>query len=1451
MSERQHDTDDIVLDPSGIGEAVKHGLSPWYIKLRFQDDSILSSRAWKEANSPLSALPAHTGDEFEQDIYDELTPQAHTVIESWRDYEDQEENNQQICEAVQDATERSPDSAPTMLLQTQLAGDIEGFYIAGDADLILIWPTNPVQIRIFDIKSSWDERTYHQIQIAIYSILFDNILENDSTAVEYDLDGGVIYRETERSTLDPAALPSFPVEPRQDDVRRLLSDDGPFMQAFATPFKHLDLPVADGQTSPYAEVYNTQAVESNDISLLGLSSGEQHILRQEDLHTLEDVAKLIRPPEKPRPYNFEDPEPRREHRDLVRSLNEQRGLHTRISVLAQRAQALLGRLNPDHPDAHDKSWTPWIQGSGRANLPEDNPPFEADELEIDPGSLIRVYLNVQYDYVRDQVAVLSARLDCTNYPGSAFSFAHAIEDIPSNYEDRSPEETLITEFTEDLFRATQTLAELSGQPEEAPLHFYLYTEAEQDALVEATKRHEEHDRVRALRDLFGMREGIDQSMVSVIQPEIDERFALKIPSTGLFQLITELYPPDEESNAKLSGDEWEYTRESGETINLRDAFRYELFDDNRPYIRDGSTIELIDGGDDDPDGFYPVLPREGAQIPLEYLWASKEIDEFDPSWTTNPQHKSLIERYQWVDSNQKDTRISVEDIEALGETAAHAVHHLERAITYRNTDIEKQPLPVSELDSYTLGEGTLAQACREYLDLEHQSAVNEALSQYKQPVKQRILSGRAVPVRITDIEDHGYMLKADAELIYGAFTFNNPEQIAKASRAGGSDGGSTGSWKVATPLELTPTGYTDEVSKPEDILHSTPVTIDKFDPANRTATLKLFRRGSNKYSNRYSTWIHRWTTTEGRNNRRYFGPGEEFILDDASDDMNANKAIVALDYADQNPLYTMMTDFLDGKRTAATRSSDLFEDIDSYLKWVTGNCEFDPNVRQREFITQRYHNLSLLQGPPGTGKTSGALAHALLGRTYSAALNEEPLRTAVTGASNKSVDEVLDDVAELLDEHDDEGPLGGTMLVRLVLDEPDDPDHDNVTYVNYNSDEAEAFLRMMHGRLEDPSSGSQSDLDAFTGGNDGPPKSIIVFGTPGRLQKAVTKLTSGDVEDRYANGERFFDIIAADEASMLPLWQLFMVSAFWNPRGQVLLAGDQRQMPPVQSHEWSEETRRTFEEFVPYLSSLNYFRFLRGEPIQRIDEKDIESPNVDIPMTRLEQTYRCHEDVSEFLRRWVYSQDGIEYTSEETDTIDEPTGDLTPGVETTLEPEEPISMLLHDDDTSHQSNFVEAQLVQEIVNNVPDDEEVGIVVPHNAQKGLVSALCEQESNVDTVERFQGGQKDIIILSATVSDPGFLQDESEFILNPNRLNVAVSRMKKKLIVIAPKTLFRLLPQDIEEYSNSIIWKGLYSEVNASGPEQWSGTLEEFTDNGNSVPHAHIEVYDKRDGDDNDM
>src|SRR5262249_31159669 len=79
--------------------------------------------------------------------------------------------------------------------------------------------------------------------------------------------------------------------------------------------------------------------------------------------------------------------------------------------------------------------------------------------------------------------------------------------------------------------------------------------------------------------------------------------------------------------------------------------------------------------------------------------------------------------------------------------------------------------------------------------------------------------------------------------------------------------------------------------------------------------------------------------------------------------------------------------------------------------------------------------------------------------------------------------------------------------------------------------------------------------------------------------------------------------------------------------------------------------------------------------------------------------------------------------------------------------------------------------------------------------------------IDTVERFQGGERDLIVVSATASDPEFVLAEARFLLDPNRLNVAFSRPRKKLIVIGSTTIFRLVPPDMEVFEHALLWKRL--------------------------------------------
>jgi len=54
--------------------------------------------------------------------------------------------------------------------------------------------------------------------------------------------------------------------------------------------------------------------------------------------------------------------------------------------------------------------------------------------------------------------------------------------------------------------------------------------------------------------------------------------------------------------------------------------------------------------------------------------------------------------------------------------------------------------------------------------------------------------------------------------------------------------------------------------------------------------------------------------------------------------------------------------------------------------------------------------------------------------------------------------------------------------------------------------------------------------------------------------------------------------------------------------------------------------------------------------------------------------------------------------------------------------------------------------------------------------------------IDTVERLQGQDVDVIILSFSISDDAYYATQRSFLLNPNRLNVMISRAKQKVVII---------------------------------------------------------------------
>ncbi len=333
---------------------------------------------------------------------------------------------------------------------------------------------------------------------------------------------------------------------------------------------------------------------------------------------------------------------------------------------------------------------------------------------------------------------------------------------------------------------------------------------------------------------------------------------------------------------------------------------------------------------------------------------------------------------------------------------------------------------------------------------------------------------------------------------------------------------------------------------------------------------------------------------------------------------------------------------------------------------------------------------------------------------------------------------------------------------------------------------------------------------------------LVVGGTPGGLYNLLKRGASKGKAIDWT--EKYFDLVIVDEASQMGIAEGLLAVSALREDGQFIAIGDHRQLPPILAHAWDEDSRRELEHIRPHLS---IFEFLK---------------ELNFPSAALDESFRIPAEVANFLRRHVYEADGVNFHSNNLKRLDNTSAieALPEWVRAALASEHPLVLIEHSETGSQQANEFEADLVCELVSAaVPHcgldvSEGIGVVVPHRAQKYLLrERLPDFAPAIDTVERFQGGERDLIIVSATVSDREYAAAESDFLLEPRRFTVAISRPKRKVIVIASRAVFDIVPTDLDAYERGSLWKHLRHESDSH--LVWQGKVGEFSLSVRAISH----------------
>lgn len=284
--------------------------------------------------------------------------------------------------------------------------------------------------------------------------------------------------------------------------------------------------------------------------------------------------------------------------------------------------------------------------------------------------------------------------------------------------------------------------------------------------------------------------------------------------------------------------------------------------------------------------------------------------------------------------------------------------------------------------------------------------------------------------------------------------------------------------------------------------------------------------------------------------------------------------------------------------------------------------------------------------------------------------------------------------------------------------------------------------------------------------------------------------------------DRLLDYLFIDEAGQVSLGHLV---AMGTAAHNLVLLGDQMQLPqPIQG----VHPGRSGESALDYL----------------LDGRAIVDPARGI---FLPNTWRMHPDVCRFISDAVYDGQLVSAPGRDQQTLVLQEA-AHPALRSTG-----IRFRPTEHDGCSQRSEEEAQEVLAIYQSLlnqrwrdhegqehpigPDD--ILVVAPYNMQVNLLRRTLPDGARVGTVDKFQGQEAPVVLVSMATSSGEYLPRDIEFLYSKNRLNVALSRAKCLAVLVASPKLLDVACKTVEQIAlvNTLCWvEEFSSQLDSNAP-----------------------------------